>query len=112
VEEGKGKHSIQNTEAQPQALLRDTKRRFIKAMIFHSIYTIIWAILGVLIPEGNWLAVYNITLALLSYWIFNSFYQPFYNARFNRGWLSYALAGITWFAITLILINLVHLVIK
>jgi hypothetical protein len=110
VEGNKAKESFQETEAQHKVLLRDTKRRFIKALIVDSVYTIIWTIIGLFIPDGNWLAAYNIILAFLSFWIFCSFYEPFYRARVLRGWLSYLMAGITWFVLTLIVIKLVNLV--
>ena len=79
-----------------KAILAETKKMFILALIYGAVFTIIWTVIGALIPSGNWSIAYNIIMLLISIWIMCAMFYNFFRARMAWGLLAAGLTGVTW----------------
>lgn len=76
-----------------------TRRGFRSALFYGALFTIFWTVVGQLIPPGNWMAVFNIAMLLISIWIIAPMTINFFRMRMDLKWLAIILSAIVYLAV-------------
>lgn len=82
-------------------LRSESGKQFRSALIYGTLFTILWSVIGKLIPSGNWMIAYNIVMLLISIWLIYPLTFKFLRMRVGLTWLAIILSAIIWFALVI-----------
>ena len=82
-----------------QKLRSESAKKFRAALIYTALFTILWSVVGKLLPPGNWMIAFNVLMLLISIWLIYPFTFKFFRMRMDWKWLAVILTAITWFAV-------------
>ena len=77
----------------------NSARYFRAALLYGVLFTILWTVVGQLIPPGNWMLAFNIVMFLISIWIIAPMTISFFRMRVDWRWLAVVLSAIVYLGV-------------